>query len=191
MILVDTSIWVEMFRRGRFKTELATLIGNDQLCTHPFVLAELACGYLPDREGALLELDKLIALPTISTADVRYMIETRGLFSKGIGFIDAQLIARASPRTARRSGPPIGLSAELRNHSAFAQPPRKILGPNPGTVTSFRDAWGTKISDELTAPGYAARGTRPDFTIILSCVRRRMPSTIAVAPMILSCGSFG
>jgi hypothetical protein len=29
----------------------------------------------------------------ISTADVRYMIETRGLFSKGIGFIDAQLIA--------------------------------------------------------------------------------------------------
>ena len=47
MILVDTSIWVEIFRRGRFKTELATLIGNDQLCTHPFVLAELACGSLP------------------------------------------------------------------------------------------------------------------------------------------------
>ena len=93
MILVDTSIWVEMFRRGRFKAELATLIGNDQICTHPLVLAELACGYLPDREQALLELDKLIALPTISTPDVRYMIETRGLFSKGIGFIDAQLIA--------------------------------------------------------------------------------------------------
>ena len=93
MILVDTSIWVEMFRRGRFKAQLATLIGNDQICTHPFVLAELACGYLPDREQALLELDKLIALPTINTADVRYMIETRGLFPKGIGFIDAQLIA--------------------------------------------------------------------------------------------------
>ena len=93
MILVDTSIWVEMFRRGRFKAELATLIGNDQLCTHPFVLAELACGSLPDRKQALLELDKLIALPAISTADVRYMIETRGLFSKGIGYIDAQLIA--------------------------------------------------------------------------------------------------
>ena len=34
MILVDTSIWVEMFRRGKCKAELATLIGNDQLCTH-------------------------------------------------------------------------------------------------------------------------------------------------------------
>jgi predicted nucleic acid-binding protein len=69
------------------------LIGNDQLCTHPFVVAELACGYLPDRQQTLLELDRLTALPTIRTADVRYMLETRGLFSKGIGFIDAQLIA--------------------------------------------------------------------------------------------------
>jgi predicted nucleic acid-binding protein len=93
MILVDTSIWVEMFRRGRFKAALAKLLGNDQLCTHPFVLAELAFGYLPDRQQTLLEFEKLNALPTIRTADVRYMIEARGLFSKGIGFIDAQLIA--------------------------------------------------------------------------------------------------
>ena len=93
MILVDTSIWVEVFRRGKFKAELASLIGNDQLCIHPFVVAELACGYLPDRQQTLLELDKLTALPIIGTADVRYMIETRGMFSKGIGFVDAQLIA--------------------------------------------------------------------------------------------------
>jgi predicted nucleic acid-binding protein len=93
MILVDTSIWVAMFRKGRFEAELATLIRNDQLCTHPFVVGELACGYLPDRQQTLLELDKLTALPTILTADVRYMLETRGLFSKGIGFIDAQLLA--------------------------------------------------------------------------------------------------
>src|SRR6202167_1046423 len=93
MILVDTSIWVAMFRRGRFKAELETLIGNDQLCTHPFVVAELACEYLPDRQQTLLEVDKLTALPPILTADVRYMLEPRGLFSKGIAFIDAQLIA--------------------------------------------------------------------------------------------------
>jgi hypothetical protein len=93
MILVDTSIWVAMFWKGRFKAELATLIGSDQLCTHPFVIAELACGSLPDRQQTLLELEKLNALPTIRTEDVRYMVETRGLFSKGIGFVDAQLIA--------------------------------------------------------------------------------------------------
>ena len=99
MILVDTSVWVAMFRRGRFKAELATIIGNDQLCTHPFVLAELACGYLPDRQQTLLELERLSALPTIRTEDVRYMIEARGLFAKGIGFVDAQLIAACITRS--------------------------------------------------------------------------------------------
>jgi hypothetical protein len=62
-----------------------------------------------------------------------------------------------------------------------------------GEGRTIKDARGDRrrVPDELSAPGYAARGTRPDFTIILSCVRRRMPSTIAVAPMILACGSFG
>src|ERR1700735_3149769 len=93
MILVDTSIWVAMFRKGRFKAQLATLIGNDQLCTHPFVVAELACGYLPDRQQTLLELDKLTALTTIRMADVRYMSQTRGFFSKRIGLLESQPIA--------------------------------------------------------------------------------------------------
>jgi predicted nucleic acid-binding protein len=121
MILVDTSIWVEMFRRGRFKAELATLIGNDQLCTHPFVVAELACGYLPQRQQTLLEFDKLTALPTIRTADVRYMLETRGLFRKASASSMPNSLPRASPRMARTSGPSTGLSAKLRNPSAFAQ----------------------------------------------------------------------
>src|ERR1700728_307081 len=35
-------------------------------------------------------------------------------------------LPRASPRTARKSGPSTRLSAESRNPSAFAQPPRNI-----------------------------------------------------------------
>lgn len=93
MILADTSIWIEMFRRGGFKAELNALIAKDQLCTHPFVIAELACGYLPDRQKTLAYLDKLIALPPVRLADVRVMIEARGLASRGIGLTDAQLIA--------------------------------------------------------------------------------------------------
>ena len=101
MTLVDTSIWIELFRRGRFKAELEWLVANDQLCTHPFVVAELACGSIPDRKRTLHDLDALFALPTISTADIRLMIEIRGLSSRGIGFIDAQLIASclATPGT--------------------------------------------------------------------------------------------
>ena len=101
MILADTSIWIEMFRGKMFRTQMASLIGNYQLCTHPFIVAELACGILPDRQQTLAEFDRLMTLPIISTADVRFMIEERSLFSKGIGFVDAQLIASclAAPGT--------------------------------------------------------------------------------------------
>ena len=82
-----------MFRRGGFKAELNTLIMNDQLCTHACVVAELACGYLPNRQQTLSFFDNLIALRTMRLADVRVMIEARGLASKGIGLTDAHLIA--------------------------------------------------------------------------------------------------
>jgi predicted nucleic acid-binding protein len=101
MTLADTSVWIEMFRRGRFKAELESLVANDQLCTHPFIVAELACGSIPDRQRTLRDLDALFTLPTISTADIRLMIEARALSSKGIGFIDAQLLGSclATPGT--------------------------------------------------------------------------------------------
>jgi hypothetical protein len=93
MILADTSIWIEVFRRGRFKAELESLILNDQLCIHPYIVAELACGFLPDRKNTLQSLDRLHQICLIRLADVRLMIEARGLASKEIGLTDAHLIA--------------------------------------------------------------------------------------------------
>lgn len=93
MILADTSIWIEIFRRGRFKAELESLIVNDQLCIHPYIVAELACGFLPDRRNTLHYLDALNQICLIRLADVRLMIEARGLASRGIGLTDAHLIA--------------------------------------------------------------------------------------------------
>jgi predicted nucleic acid-binding protein len=101
VILADTSIWIEIFRRGRFKAELENLITNDQLCIHPYIVAELACGFLPDRKNTLHYLDGLNQSLLVRLADVRLMIETRGLASKGIGLTDAHLIASclAAPGT--------------------------------------------------------------------------------------------
>lgn len=93
MILADTSIWIDLFRRGRFKAELEGLIASDQLCVHPFIVAELACGSLPDRANTLRYLDSLNLLHPVTLSDVRLMIETRGLAAKGIGLTDAHLIA--------------------------------------------------------------------------------------------------
>jgi len=82
-----------MFRTGAYKAELDTLIVNDQLCMHPFLIAELALGTLPERRKTLAYLDQLISIRPVLLEDVRHMIEARGLASKGIGLTDAHLIA--------------------------------------------------------------------------------------------------
>jgi hypothetical protein len=82
-----------MFRTGAYKAELGTLIADDQLCIHPFLIAELALGTLPERRKTLAYLDQLISIRPVRLEDVRHMIEARGLASKGIGLTDAHLIA--------------------------------------------------------------------------------------------------
>ena len=101
MILADTSIWIALFRTGAYRAELDTLIANDQLCIHPFLIAELALGTLPERGKTLTYLDQLISIRPVRLEDVRQMIEARGLASKGIGLTDAHLIASclATPGT--------------------------------------------------------------------------------------------
>lgn len=93
MILADASVWIAIFRTGAYRTELSTLIENDQLCIHPFLVAELALGALPERSKTLAFLDRLIQLRPVLLADVRHMIEARKLASKGIGLTAAHLIA--------------------------------------------------------------------------------------------------
>jgi predicted nucleic acid-binding protein len=101
VILADTSIWIDMFRTGAYKAELGAMIANDQLCIHPFLIAELALGSLPEHRKTLVYLDQLISLRPVRLEDVRHMIEARGLASKGIGLTDAHLIASclATPGT--------------------------------------------------------------------------------------------
>jgi hypothetical protein len=93
MILVDASVWIDFFRSGTYRAELETLLHNRLLATHPYLIAELALGSLTNRQQTLAELDSLPSLTTVSMTDVRLMIESRSLYAKGIGFVDANLLA--------------------------------------------------------------------------------------------------
>lgn len=91
MILVDTSVWVDHLRKG--VPELVELLERGEVLTHPFVIGELACGNLKDR-GEVLDL--LAALPAAVVAaddETLLFIEQRMLMGKGIGYIDAHLLA--------------------------------------------------------------------------------------------------
>lgn len=68
MILVDTSIWVEHLRKG-MPGLIAALERNDVL-THPFVMGELACGNLKNRQEVLRLLGDLPIAPVATDPEV-------------------------------------------------------------------------------------------------------------------------
>ena len=91
MILADTSIWVDHFRKEN--KQLRTYLERGQIAMHPFVIAELALGSLRERTKTLALLDLLPQIEVAQISEVRHLIETRRLYTLGIGLVDAHLIA--------------------------------------------------------------------------------------------------
>jgi hypothetical protein len=60
---------------------------------HPYIVAELALGGLHDRNLTLASLGLLPELPVAELHEVRQLIEIRKLYTLGVGFVDAHLIA--------------------------------------------------------------------------------------------------
>lgn len=91
MILADTTIWIDHFRKPN--PEMQRLLDSGEIVMHPFVAAELALGSIRNRALALAELDALIEATTVRLYELRSLIEAHALFAKGIGLVDAHLIA--------------------------------------------------------------------------------------------------
>jgi predicted nucleic acid-binding protein len=91
MILADTSIWVDHFRKR--DTELQCQLLRNNITIHPFIVTELALGSLPNRHKTLADLELLPQVKIAHINEVRSMIESQSLFRKGLGFVDAHLIA--------------------------------------------------------------------------------------------------
>jgi len=94
MILVDTSVWIDHLRVG--DEGLVTLLDSVQVLCHPFVVGELACGNLRNRGEALTLFGELPRVAVATDAEVLYFIEQHGLMGRGIGYIDAHLLAAVS-----------------------------------------------------------------------------------------------
>ena len=93
MILVDTSVWIDHLRGGN--PELARLLDQSLVLTHPFVVGELACGNLKHRTRILADLDALPRAVTATHDEVLRLIADRKLWGSGLGWIDAHLLASA------------------------------------------------------------------------------------------------
>lgn len=91
MILVDTSIWVDHLHVG--DEELVALLDDGEVLIHPFVIGELTLGNLPDRSHYLAMLNELPRVTSVTDEEVFAFVERHRLFGRGIGFIDAHLLA--------------------------------------------------------------------------------------------------
>jgi hypothetical protein len=93
MTLVDTSIWIDHFRRGN--SRLVLLLEDDMVLQHPFVFGELACGGLRNRAEILRLLANLPQAKQVTFEETIEFIETRKLFGIGLGWTDVNILASA------------------------------------------------------------------------------------------------
>lgn len=100
-VLVDTSVWVDHFRRGN--ENLIDLLSLDMAITHPMVVTELACGTPPaPRTRTLADIGALPQARQASLTEVRELIERERLFGLGCGLVDLTLLASAMLTTGAR-----------------------------------------------------------------------------------------
>jgi predicted nucleic acid-binding protein len=93
MVLVDTSIWVAHLRHG--DRELENLLIDAEVICHPFIIGELACGNLRNRNEILSLLKSLPLALTIECDEFIFFVDRNRLMGIGIGFVDVHLLASA------------------------------------------------------------------------------------------------
>jgi predicted nucleic acid-binding protein len=92
-VLVDSSVWIDHLRRGNAR--LAACLQNGEVETHPFVVGELACGNLRLRDKILSLLSCLPEVTQAEHGEVLSLVESKRLAGRGLGWIDAHLLASA------------------------------------------------------------------------------------------------
>jgi predicted nucleic acid-binding protein len=112
MILVDSSVWISHLRQPL--RELHAAIGQDSVLIHPYVVAELAMGHVPDRDEFLAALRDLPGAETVSLGDFLEFVDRNGLNGAGVGMVDGHLLASAASADVKIWSADERLSAHAR-----------------------------------------------------------------------------
>ncbi|MDB5584608.1 MAG: ribonuclease [Bradyrhizobium sp.] len=94
MVLADTSIWIDHFRRSDL--QLSKLLERGDIVMHPFIVGELLLGHVPKITEMIDDLNALPKAVVASVDEVLNFITDRKLPGLGIGYVDAHLLAAAA-----------------------------------------------------------------------------------------------
>ena len=93
-VLVDTSVWRRYFAGAPAVRALGSLLDEDGVVlVHPFVVGEMVLGGLSAREEALF--GRLPAAAVVPHDELLSFVRRRKLARRGIGWVDAHLLASA------------------------------------------------------------------------------------------------
>jgi predicted nucleic acid-binding protein len=93
VIIADTSVWVRHFRSTI--PDFASAFEQRLIVIHPVIIGELAIGNLGRRQQTLAMLRRLPRTQMGAVNECLDFIETHGLYGRGIGWNDVQLLVSA------------------------------------------------------------------------------------------------
>jgi predicted nucleic acid-binding protein len=96
IVLVDTSVWIRFLsNRSPYAAELEGLLSRDEVSGHNFVYGELLSGDRGGRKQLLEDYEQIHQAPVVPHSDVVAFVRARRLHGRGVGWIDAHLLASA------------------------------------------------------------------------------------------------
>lgn len=124
MILADTNVWIDHLYSG--DPVMQALLAEDRVRLHPFVFGEIALGDVRRRSETLRDISRVPKAEVARDAEVFALVEENRLFGRGIGWVDAHLLASArlgdAPRLwtrdkrLRAAAEHLGVSAGVLDH---------------------------------------------------------------------------
>jgi predicted nucleic acid-binding protein len=96
VVLVDTSIWIRFLAGTEpYASELDRLLSNDEVLGHDFVYGELLIGDRGGRANLLAAYQAMRQAASVANSEVVEFVRRRKIHGRGIGWIDAHLLASA------------------------------------------------------------------------------------------------
>lgn len=96
IVLVDTSVWIRFLsNRSPIAAELDRLLSRDEVSGHDLIYGELLIGDKGGRKAFLENYALMHQAPSLPHEEVIEFVRARRLHGRGIGWIDAHLLASA------------------------------------------------------------------------------------------------
>lgn len=94
MVLVDTSVWIRALAgKQPFRSRLDRLLADELVIGHELVWGELLIGDAGGRGRMLSLYEQFSFAATVPHREVVSLVAARRLFGRGLGWIDAHLLA--------------------------------------------------------------------------------------------------